>query len=80
MYKESVYNKLAVELSWDKKRDYFNECYGERIKGMFLDRLNSFTDVLYNMSQILNGLADNDKLVMKKRVLPWWKILLTEYV
>lgn len=65
--RESVYNKLAVELSWDKKRDYFNECYGERIKGMFLDRLNSFTDVLYNMSQILNGLADNDKLVMKKK-------------
>lgn len=64
---ERIYDKLAIELDWEKKQEVTNENYTEKIKGIFTGRLNSFSEVLLNMSDVLNNLVDNDKLLMKTK-------------
>lgn len=67
LIKNKVYERLALEFSWDKKVEYLSESYGEKIKNILLERLKNFSDVLFNMSDILDDLADNEKLVMKNK-------------
>lgn len=62
-----IYERVSLELDYDKKQENLNEKYIEKIKDMLIGRLNSFSDVLFNMSQILENLADNDKLAMKNK-------------
>jgi len=60
-----VYAELSTEFNSDKKREYIEQGYINKIKDTFVGRLNSFSDVLSNMSDILNNLVDNEKLAMK---------------
>jgi stage II sporulation protein E len=62
-----LYNRLLLELDYSKKQDYISGNYVGKIKGILVDRLDSFSDVLGNMSTILENLAENDKLVMKNK-------------
>lgn len=62
-----VYEKINLELDWEKKQEYINKNYINRIKDMLFQRLYGFSDVLTNISGNLNNLADNDKLVMKNK-------------
>lgn len=64
---KKVYQQMAVELDWQKKREYQRENYAEKIKGILVEKLNNFADVLSNMSLTLGKLADNDKLAMKNK-------------
>ena len=64
---EKYYERLSLELDWDKQRRNFNEGYSDKIKGEFLGRLSNFTGVLYNMSSELNVSTNNDKLTEKNR-------------
>lgn len=64
-----VYDKLALELDFEKKQIAINENYGEKIKNIFVGKLNSFSSVLFNMSNILETLVDNEKLNMKNKSL-----------
>ncbi|ERI91473.1 stage II sporulation protein E [Clostridiales bacterium oral taxon 876 str. F0540] len=61
------YNRLTLELDFHKKQDYISGNYVDKIKGILVNRLDSFSDVLTNMSTILENLAENDKLVMKNK-------------
>lgn len=63
----SIYKKINLELDWEKKQDYLNKNYINRVKDMLFQRLYGFSNVLYNISNNLNTLADNDKLVMKNK-------------
>lgn len=67
LIKNAVYERLSLEFSWDKKVEYLSQNYGEKIKNIMLERLNNFSDALFNMSEILDDLADNEKLVMKNK-------------
>lgn len=69
MIPKKVYSKLNLELDWEKKQEYLNRDYVDKIKEMFLKRLDNFSQVLYNISGNLRNLADNDKLVMKNKSL-----------
>ncbi|MBZ9689532.1 stage II sporulation protein E [Clostridium estertheticum] len=60
-----VYAELSTEFNSDKKREYVEQGYINKIKDTFVGRLNNFSDVLSNMSDILNNLVDNEKLAMK---------------
>ncbi len=60
-----VYQELSTEFNSDKKREYIEQGYINKIKDTFVGRLNNFSDVLSNMSDILNNLVDNEKLAMK---------------
>ncbi|MCM8709558.1 stage II sporulation protein E [Clostridium sp. SYSU_GA19001] len=62
-----IYDRLALELDFEKKQESISSNYVEKIKNMLIDRLDSFSDVLLNMSTILENLAENDKLVMKNK-------------
>ncbi|MDP4146471.1 MAG: stage II sporulation protein E [Bacillota bacterium] len=62
---ERIYSKLALHLNWEIKQDNINDNYAEKIKKMFIGKLSKYSGVLYNMSEILNNLADNDKLALK---------------
>jgi stage II sporulation protein E len=62
-----LYNRLELELDFEKKHEHISENYVEKIKEILVNRLDSFSDVLTNMSTILGNLAENDKLVMKSK-------------
>ncbi|MCY6371962.1 stage II sporulation protein E [Clostridium ganghwense] len=62
-----IYMKINLELDWEKKQEYLNKNSVDKIKNLLLKRLDNFSDVLYNMSDTLIDLADNDKLVMKNK-------------
>lgn len=62
-----VYGRINLELDWEKKQQYLNKDYVDKIKNMFLERLDGFSNVLYSISDTLNSLANNDKLVMKSK-------------
>ncbi|MCT8977482.1 stage II sporulation protein E [Clostridium sp. CX1] len=64
---EKFYKKLELELDWQKKEEHLRENYAEKIKEILMDKLNSFADVLGNMSHTLEKLADNDKLTLKNK-------------
>lgn len=64
---QRLYNSLAIEFNWEKKQEQINENNIERIKDMFIGRLDNFSSVLYNMSEIVNNLINNDKLLMKNK-------------
>ena len=62
---QNVYEKLSLEFNSDKKKQSIEQGYINKIKDTFVGRLNNFSDVLINMSDILNNLVDNEKLAMK---------------
>ncbi|WP_032123602.1 stage II sporulation protein E [Clostridium amazonitimonense] len=64
---ERIYEKISVELDWEKKQDITNESYMHKLKEVFTEKLDSFSEVLINMSTTLNNLVDNDKLLMKTK-------------
>lgn len=61
------YNFLSLELDFNKKQESISSNYVGKIKNILVGRLDSFSDVLSNMSVILENLAENDKLVMKNK-------------
>jgi stage II sporulation protein E len=62
-----ILQKIAMELDWEKKQEHFKENYAEKIKGLLVSKLESFSKVLFDMSEILEKLAYNDKLLMKNK-------------
>lgn len=62
-----IYKKMELELDSEKKREYLKENYADKIKSIFVKKLNSFSSVLVNMSSVLARLAENDKLAMKNK-------------
>lgn len=61
---DKIYEKISDELDIDKKGRVYEEVYINKIKNIFTERLDKFSQVLINMSSTLNNLADNDKLDM----------------
>lgn len=67
MIPQKIYKSLELELDWQKKEEHFKENSLEKIKGILIDKVNSFSEVLSNMSRVLEKLADNEKLEMKTK-------------
>ncbi|MPM25190.1 Stage II sporulation protein E [bioreactor metagenome] len=64
---EKIYEMIVNEVDSEKKGQLIDQNYVDKIRGIFVDRLDQFSEVLVNMSSILNNLADNDKLDMKSK-------------
>lgn len=64
---EKIYEMIVNEVDSEKKGQLIDQNYVDKIRGIFVDRLDQFSEVLINMSSILNNLADNDKLDMKSK-------------
>lgn len=67
IFPQKVLNAMTVELDFNKKQEYLNESYGSKIKNILVRKLNSFSGVLSNMSDVLENLVDNEKLNMKSK-------------
>lgn len=64
---KSVLEKIELEINFEKKQESISQGYIEKIKDIFIKRLDGFSDVLFTMSNILNNLVDNDKLALKTK-------------
>ncbi|NMM62170.1 stage II sporulation protein E [Clostridium sp. P21] len=62
-----IFKKIELELDWQKKQEYFKENYAEKIKALLVNKLENFSEVLFGMSEILEKLVYNDKLLMKNK-------------
>ncbi|WP_346870204.1 stage II sporulation protein E [Clostridium sp. UBA5119] len=62
-----IYETISGELDVEKKSKRYEEGYVNKVKGIFTDRLDKFSEVLLNMAGTLNNLADNDKLDMSTK-------------
>ncbi|EJE7236748.1 stage II sporulation protein E [Clostridium botulinum] len=62
-----LYMKMEYELDYQKKQENLQENYMDKIKGILTDKLGNFSDVLYNMGNVLEKLVDNEKLAMKNK-------------
>jgi stage II sporulation protein E len=62
-----IYERLSAEFDFDKKVEQINSNYAQEVKDIFVERLENFSDVLYSMSNIVNNLVSNDKLLMKNK-------------
>ncbi|MDF2503452.1 stage II sporulation protein E [Clostridium sp.] len=63
----SILNKIESEINFEKKQENISQGYIDKVKSVFIKRLDSFSDVLFTMSSILNNLVDNDKLALKTK-------------
>ncbi|MEG0309034.1 MAG: stage II sporulation protein E [Clostridium sp.] len=64
---DKLYEAVSNEIDVDKKSKHYEEGYVNKVKGIFTDRLDKFSEVLVNMASTLNNLADNDKLDMNSK-------------
>ncbi|EDK32233.1 stage II sporulation protein E [Clostridium kluyveri] len=64
---QSIYRKVELELDWQKKQEHLKENYADKIKSIFMHRLDSFSHVLNDISSVLSRLASNNKLTMKTK-------------
>lgn len=64
---DKYYNSLILEFNWERKSIEINERYTETIKDMFVDKLQSFSDILFNISDTIKNLVNNDKLLLKNK-------------
>jgi len=62
-----IYETISGELDVEKKSKRYEEGYVNKVKAIFTDRLDKFSEVLLNMAGTLNNLADNDKLDMNSK-------------
>lgn len=62
-----IYEKMENEFNWDKKQCEETNGYIEKMKEIFLKRLNNFSGILSAMAATLNNLADNDRLMLKNK-------------
>lgn len=62
-----LYETISSELDVEKKSRRYEDGYVNKVKGIFTDRLDKFSEVLLNMAATLNNLADNDKLDMSTK-------------
>lgn len=67
MIPKKIYNNLILEFNAEKKQNFVNDEYINKIKNILNVRLNSFSEVLYSIVEVLNKLVDNEKLEMKTK-------------
>ena len=63
----NLLNKLMLEIDGEKKEDKYTEFHLAKIKEEFTRRFKDFTQLLGDMSEVLRGFGDNDKLLLKNK-------------
>ncbi len=60
-------NKLMLEIDAEKKEDKYTEFHLSKIKEEFTRRFRDFTQLLGDMSEVMQGFGDNNKLLLKNK-------------
>lgn len=64
---DKFYSSIILEFNWEKKALQINEKYTEAIKDMFVERLKGFSEILFNISDTIKNLVNNDKLLLRNK-------------
>ncbi|MFA9398839.1 MAG: stage II sporulation protein E [Clostridiaceae bacterium] len=64
---DKIYDKLSINLDYTKKKDFINEMYIDKIKSVFSDKLENYSDVLFKISDTLNDLVGNERLKLNTK-------------
>lgn len=64
---DKLYKGLALEFSWDRKSEAINNSHTEAVRQIFIEKLRSFSDILFSMSYTIKNLVNNDKLQLKNK-------------
>ena len=64
---DQFYSKLAEEFNWEKKNNAIHTNHTEAVRQIFIEKLSSFSDILFSMSYTIKNLVNNDKLQLKKK-------------
>lgn len=62
-----IYKRMELELDWEMKGENLRENYVGKIKDLYSNKLNDFSQLLLDMRKTLEDLADNDKLRLKTK-------------
>ncbi|AWZ49588.1 stage II sporulation protein E [Clostridiaceae bacterium 14S0207] len=62
---KKIYNRICLEFNVQEKKEDLNDGYMHKIRGLYDERLNKFSNLLFNISYTLDSLVDNEKLEMK---------------
>lgn len=62
-----IYKKLTLDFNAEDKKEDLGEFYMDKIKTIYYDKINNFSDLLFNISSTLDSLVDNDKLALKSK-------------
>lgn len=64
---DQFYSKLAEEFNWEKKNNAIHTNHTEAVRQIFIEKLSSFSDILFSMSYTIKNLVNNDKLQLKNK-------------
>lgn len=64
---DKFYKTLALEFNWERKSESINNNHTEAIRQIFIEKLNSFSDILFSISYTVKNLVNNDKLQLKNK-------------
>lgn len=62
-----IIEKIKREINIDCKQQNISENYIEKVKNIYIKRLEDFSKALSSMGGVLNSLAENDKLALKTK-------------
>ncbi|MDD3223315.1 MAG: stage II sporulation protein E [Clostridium sp.] len=62
-----IIEKIKGEINVDNKQQNISENYIEKVKNIYIKRLDDFSKALNGMGGVLNSLAENDKLSLKTK-------------
>ncbi|MFX0549658.1 stage II sporulation protein E [Hathewaya histolytica] len=64
---EKIYKKLILDFNVEEKKENLSENYLSKIRNIYSEKVNGFSDLLFNISSTLDKLVDNDKLALKSK-------------
>lgn len=64
---DKLYRVLALEFNWERKSEAINSNHTEAVKQIFIEKLSSFSEILFSMSYTIKNLVNNDKLQLKNK-------------
>ncbi|SHJ79973.1 stage II sporulation protein E [Hathewaya proteolytica DSM 3090] len=60
-------DKLNMDFNFEFKREEIKEDYSEKIRAVYHGRMKNLSGLLYNISETLDNLVDNEKLELKEK-------------
>lgn len=64
---QNIYKRLEIDLDFKNVHFDLKDSYANKIKNILMGKVDNFSEVLLNVSQVLDKLAENEKLEMRNK-------------
>lgn len=64
---QSIYEKLEIDLDFKNLHFDLKDNYANKIKDILMEKVDNFSEVLLNVSEVLDKLVENEKLEMRNK-------------